>query len=236
MPLLWSLRPSGRVPSPVPAAWLHGLACALVEAPEGAHTAQVKPFSARTVNSGADTPVVEIGWLDDTRNPGLEARIAAGGLRLGTTPIGLEVTGRRAVPYAELAASPPALRTRVVFASPTYVSRAGRQIPLPDPELLLSGLARRWRAFSPLPIAEDTLSALLARVFVVRHEIRTTTVDLGKSRRVGFTGEVVFGVHGSSDDPTRRLFAGLWQFAEFAGVGAQTAYGLGSVTVGPAGR
>lgn len=232
MPLRWRLRLADPVP-PASPAQVHGLACRLLEDPHAPHTAQLKPFSAAGPypdGPGAD-PALEVTWLDDARVPDVAARVNGGALFLGPDPLRVTGAERDAVRYTDLAAAEPRRRVRVRFTTPAYINRAGRQIPLPDPELLLSGLARRWSAFSPLPLPEDALHALLAGVHVADHRIRAVPVHIGPGRRVGFVGSVVFGLPSGADPAAARLLAALWHFAEYAGAGAQTTHGLGRVRV-----
>lgn len=229
MPVRWSLRLSEPVPE-ASAAQLHGLTCALVEDSGSPHTEQIKPFSAAGPHQEDGDPVIEVNWLDDLPEPDVAGRAAAGPLRLGSHPVAVAEVRQRAESYADLAATAPRYRLRVEFRSPTYVSRAGRQFPLPDPELLLTGLARRWRHFSPSTFGDAALPTLLNSVHIARHELRTVPVYVAPGRRVvGFTGKAVFGLPDDTAPAAARLLAALWRFAEYAGAGAQTTHGLGRV-------
>ncbi|GAA3732301.1 CRISPR system precrRNA processing endoribonuclease RAMP protein Cas6 [Salinactinospora qingdaonensis] len=239
VPVGWSLRLHGEmaeteessgVGGSVSAARLHGLACALVETPDSEHAGQVKPFSVAVPPACPRGEGMRIGWLDDTRLPDAEAWPGRR-VWLGAAPVTVGAVERDAVSYADLADAAPASRVRVEFHTPTYVNRAGRQIPLPEPELLLGGLLRRWQHFSPVPVAEATATALLERVHIAQHRVRTVAVPMRGGGRAGFVGHAVFGVPSKADTVVKRLFAGLWRFAEYAGVGAQTTHGLGHVTV-----
>ncbi|OLT29291.1 hypothetical protein BJF83_11920 [Nocardiopsis sp. CNR-923] len=152
-------------------------------------------------------------------------------MRIGCHTMRLTLADRHAHPYSRLAAIPPAAKARVEFTTPAYVNRAGRQLPLPDPELLLAGLARRWAAFSPHPLPPDALAEVLQSAHLARHDIRTQPVGTGRHQRTGFVGHAVFGLPARAPRTTQRVFAALWAFAEFAGVGAQTTHGLGHVRV-----
>ncbi|WP_081620580.1 CRISPR system precrRNA processing endoribonuclease RAMP protein Cas6 [Nocardiopsis potens] len=244
MPTQWTLTPTPQPPPDVAPVHLHALACALVESPGSDHTAQTKPFAAALSPSPASSPlapassaaarapdrVLVVGWLDDAGEPDLAARLGSP-VRLVSRPLRLAPAARRAVPYAELAAAPPAVKARVEFATPAYVNRGGRQFPLPDPELLLGGLARRWAAFSPCPLPVRAVDEAMGSVHLARHDIATRTAGTGRHRRTGFTGAAVFGLPSSASPEARRAFAALWSFGEFAGVGAQTTHGLGHIRV-----
>ncbi|WP_435110443.1 CRISPR system precrRNA processing endoribonuclease RAMP protein Cas6 [Nocardiopsis synnemataformans] len=223
MPTQWTLTPTSPLPSGTDPAHLHALACRLLETPGSEHTAQTKPFTA-----ALDEGRLLLSWLDEPTEPDLAAYLAAP-VRLGEHTLRLALTERRAQPYTRMAATPPTPRARVEFTSPAYVNRAGRQIPLPDPELLLAGLARRWAAFSPQPLPPDAVTEVLESVHLARHDIRTQPVGTGRHQRTGFVGHAVFGLPARASRAAQRAFAALWSFAAFAGVGAQTTHGLGHV-------
>lgn len=94
-------------------------------------------------------------------------------------------------------------------------------------------MARRWDTFAAQELEPQLVSELLAAVMISEHEVRSTPVDLGAGRRIGFTGRAVFSLdRESAQGEVGVLFAALSRFAEAAGVGAQTTHGLGWVQVG----
>ncbi|RKS07006.1 CRISPR-associated endoribonuclease Cas6 [Nocardiopsis sp. Huas11] len=235
MPTQWSLTPTPPPPPGVSPSHVHALACLLLEDPASEHTAQVKAFTAALPagtargSVAASAPTLLLSWLDEPTEPDLASRIT-GPVRLGSHTAHLSLAARRTVPYTRLAATAPTPRVRVEFTTPAYVNRGGRQLPLPDPELLLEGLARRWAAFSPHPLPCDATAEALGMVHLARHDTRTVPVGTGRHQRTGFVGHAVFGLPRASP-AARRSFTALWAFAEFAGVGAQTTHGLGHVRV-----
>ncbi|MFE6446842.1 CRISPR system precrRNA processing endoribonuclease RAMP protein Cas6 [Nocardiopsis dassonvillei] len=233
MPTRWTLTPTPPPPSVVSPSHLHALACHLLETPTSDHAAQTKPFTAAlptTSEAAAPGAGLVVAWLDEPTEPDLVPRLGAPA-RLGSHTTRLALTDRHAVPYTRLAATPPTLRARVEFTTPAYVNRAGRQLPLPEPELLLAGLARRWAAFSPQPLPPPAVAEMLETVHLARHDIRTRPVGEGRHQRTGFVGSAVFGLPTRASRAAQRAFAALWSFAAFAGVGAQTTHGLGHVRV-----
>lgn len=225
MPTRWTLTLTPRPPTPFEPRHLHALACRLLETPTGDHTATTKPFTAAY---GGDHLVVS--WLDELTEPDLPARLGIP-TRLGHRPVRLELGERHSEPYTSLASSPPAIKAQVEFRTPTYVNRSGRQFPLPDPELLLGGLARRWNAFSPEALPSHAVSEVLESVHLARHDTSTRPAGSGPSQKVGFVGSAVFGLPRSVSVGAQRAFAALWSFAAFAGVGAQSTHGLGHVRI-----
>ncbi|MFC4627994.1 CRISPR system precrRNA processing endoribonuclease RAMP protein Cas6 [Promicromonospora alba] len=121
----------------------------------------------------------------------------------------------------------------MTFRSVTYFSRGDRQIPLPDPELVFTSLARRWNTFSPdgASFRSVTIEALLASILLSEPRIESGQVDQGRAIRVGFLGKARFGLARAAGQDLERVFATLAVFADTAGIGAQTTHGLGWVSV-----
>lgn len=221
----------------VSAAQAHGLACALVEEEDRDHHAPVKPFALQGIatpspSRGESAGSLVIGWLDDERVPAWESWHQKE-TRLGARPVQVRAVEQETASYADLATSAAASRVGVVFEAPALVRRGGRNLPLPEPELLMSGLLRRWNAFSPLVVPEPQAAELLASVYVARHEVRTVPLELRGQGRAGFVGTATFGLSAQAPLALRRWLAALWRFASFSGVGAHTTHGLGQVTVYP---
>ncbi|WP_431887557.1 CRISPR system precrRNA processing endoribonuclease RAMP protein Cas6 [Nocardiopsis alba] len=226
MPTQWTLTLTPPPPTSVDPRHLHALACHLLEPPTTDHSAPTKPFTAAL--SGRR---LVLGLLDDSRPLANRALSDEPALRLGSHTFRCSPDGHRTEPYARLAACPPAVKAHVEFRTPTYVKRSGRQIPLPDPELLLAGLVRRWSLLSPLPLSAAAVAEVLESAHLARHDTRTRIFGRGVAQRVGFVGSATFGLSGRPLLSTRRVFAVLWSFASFAGVGAQTTHGFGHVHV-----
>lgn len=219
----------------VPAAQLHGLACALLEGAGADHEAQVKPFSVAPLLEAPDLPghaFLRLGWLDDARVAGLRDHALdqiGGALRTGSQYFTVTDADMEAQPYAHFLAQGARFAT-FTFLTTTYFNRGDRQVPLPDPELVFAGLARRWNAWSPVPIPGDVIHELCATVLVTSHDIASGTADLGKAQRTGFRGRATFSLPRDISTDTATAFAALSRFAAIAGVGAQTTRGLGNVT------
>lgn len=225
MPTQWTLTLTPPPPSAVLPSHLHALACALLESPAEDHTAQTKPFTAALAGQR-----LTLGWLDETSAPDMSARLSEP-VRLGAHTSRAALVDQRFEAYTRLTAAPPTRKVAVSFVSPAYVNQGGRQLPLPVPELLLAGLARRWEAFSPHPLPGSALTEALESAHLARHDIRSAVTGAGSSRRTGFVGQAVFGLSTRASRRAQRVFTTLWSFAAFAGVGAQTTHGLGHVRV-----
>lgn len=225
MPTQWTLSLSPPPPPSVLPTHLHAAACALLESSTEDHAAQTKPFTAALTGQR-----LTLGWLDEATSPDLPSRLREP-LYLGGHTATATLTDQRFEAYTRVASAPPTRRAAISFDSPTYVNQGRRQLPLPVPELLLAGLARRWEVFSPQPLPPSALTEAVESAHLVRHDIRTTAAGSGAHQRTGFVGRAVFGLPTRVSRRAQRVFAALWSFAAFSGVGAQTTHGLGHVRV-----
>jgi CRISPR-associated endoribonuclease Cas6 len=115
-----------------------------------------------------------------------------------------------------------------------FFARNGRDLPLPEPVLLVRSLLARWNAHAPtaLQVADDDARALVSAVFLDEVSGATERVELGSSlRQVGFVGEAELRLLRSAPQAAGEVFGALMRFAELAGVGAQTTCGFGAVEV-----
>lgn len=244
MPYRWTLVLEAERPGterPVPPRQLHGLAATLLEDAGADHHAQTKPYTISPLMSApahgrgrtapGATAVVQLGWLPDIPRPDLTP-LHGTRLRLGCQFFTVVSAWEEAVPYAALAAAPPAERAVMHFRSVTYFSRAGRAHPLPDPGLLYGSLIRRWNHYAPdqARITDVEEKELLSTVVLSAHDISSSPVDLGAGTRIGFTGTAAFRLHGQhAGTAQQQQFTALSLFATIAGAGAQTTHGLGTV-------
>ncbi|MEW1657940.1 CRISPR system precrRNA processing endoribonuclease RAMP protein Cas6 [Streptomyces sp. NPDC093707] len=235
MPTRWQLllRPTDPTRTThIPPSQLHGLACNLFEGAEVDHRSQTKPFSITPVVQAPHTPgraTLALGWLNDDTTPPLDM-LQGHQVRLGAQLFTIEDVHTSSAPYAALHALPPSRRITLNFLSVTYFARSGRWIPLPDPELLYAGLARRWNTFAPQPLPDSLITALLTTVRLTAHELRSAPAHLGPASRTGFTGHATFTLPPTAPDDITSAFTSLSAFAEAAGIGAQTTHGLGWTT------
>ncbi len=145
-------------------ARLHGAACALLEGNSVAHTAQHKPFSVGPLFQGSSGRTQwRVGWLSATEPPHIPEVIA-----LGSARCPVRHTEPQLASFAELLAGRPVRHVELRFVSPTFFARKSRDLPLPDPVLVMRSLASRWDAHAPSELALPTkeLSALLDSVYL----------------------------------------------------------------------
>lgn len=146
---------------------------------------------------------------------------------------------------------PPRTRWGLRFLTPTTfrtTSRSGevRSQPLPTPEHVFGSLLRRWRHFAPPGLLAEHAESVVDQYLAVASFNLHTKRHLTKSARstgpphtrrragtwqVGCVGEAVYEVvrAGMVDDRGLRAVGALVAFAELAGVGDQTAKGMGCV-------
>ncbi|ADP82673.1 CRISPR system precrRNA processing endoribonuclease RAMP protein Cas6 [Pseudofrankia inefficax] len=235
MPSMLVLRLAGAIPDVAP-RWLLGAASAICEPGVGDAPTQARPFSV-----GAVVPVVEdarvpvaswrLGWLeDDAPPPGWPPAEVRFGSQARTV-LAAELHRRS---YAALAQGTPARHVRLTMTTPTFFALDGRDLPLPDPALMIRGLLARWNGYAPGPlrIGADDARALVDAVYLDGMWGASADVELGHGlRQTGFVGQADLRLLAATSDYIATMFTALTRFATYAGVGARTAYGFGAVDV-----
>jgi CRISPR-associated endoribonuclease Cas6 len=236
MPSMLVLRLAGAIPDVAP-RWLLGAASAVCELGVGEAPTPARPFSV-----GAVVPVVvedarvpvaswRLGWLeDDAPPPGWPPAEVRFGSRARTV-LAAELHRRS---YAELAQGTPARHVRLTMTTPTFFTLDGRDLPLPDPALMIRGLLARWNSYAPGPlrIGADDARALVDAIYLDGMWGASADVELGHGlRQTGFVGQADLRLLAATSDYIATMFTALTRFAAYAGVGARTAYGFGAVDV-----
>ena len=210
---------------------LHGLACAVLEGEGAEHTAGVKDFTVWPLREEPAGQILRITLLPDEDCRGRPIRTP---LRLGSHYFDVRRRIDTHITFAELSQSRRHSTSSLTFETPTYFSRNGRDLPLPDPVLVYGGLARRWNQYAPaeLQISESARRALLDGVVICDVDIQAVSSEAAhRSRRTGFIGRVEFGLI-KSGHQVAPLFSALSRAAQYLGVGAQTTRGFGVVIAG----
>jgi CRISPR-associated endoribonuclease Cas6 len=133
--------------------------------------------------------------------------------------------------YSELAAAALAgeapRQIGFLLASPTSFRSAGKQVPLPLPELLFGSLVDRWNAFAPLAFPAEVRRYAQECLAVARYSLRTRPVGAKEGgARVGALGQISY-VTLNYDRYWMGVLAVLADFARYGGIGGGTAMGLG---------
>src|SRR6266508_3563993 len=216
---------------------VHGLASALFLKGSADHDAQEKRFAIWPVAADPDDPyvglVLRCAWLRDALPPSDIER--TGRLRLGSVPCDLVSVDRQTASYAELAASRPQDQATLTFWSPTYFSRNGGDVVLPDPRLIVGSHRRRWNHAqdpgSVLLIDDDLWQRLHRALRLSAFDLKTMEMDSGRGHpQTGFVGTVTLRVEPGTPTDVRVTFRTLVRFASYAGTGAQTTHGFGATT------
>lgn len=186
---------------------------------------------------------VRVTALDDPAGAALRAGAATllGGK--GTVVFGQEtarlVACHRDLPplagemgYAALASLPFSPFAALRFITPLAFSQGGeRQLPLPAPDLLLRGWARRWNRFAPVELAwpDESVSDIVERTGLAYMAGETVTVPLRPGKFVGFVGAIrLEALHPHLwTQEQRQAFTALTTFSRFCGSGARTMQGMG---------
>lgn len=211
-------------------ARLHCAVCSLLETATEEHHAQRKPFSAgplAVVDRPARVARWRLGWLADAA-----PTLAPHSVRFGPHPCPVVRCDIRDVPFAELAAAPPAWSADLEAISPLYFSRNGRDHPLPDPVLMLRSAADRWNAFAPclLAVPADLVDTLLGTVRLAAMDGRTVATPVTATmQQTGYLGTARLALGRDATPAVATAFAALTRFADIAGLGAQTTHGFGAI-------
>lgn len=118
------------------------------------------------------------------------------------------------------------------FASPTVFRSNDAYLPLPLPRLVFEGLTRQWNSLSPVTVADEVVRYAEECLLISRYNLQTERVDRGQRGGLpAFTGSCTYAFK-VRDRYWMGLIHLLAEFAFYAGVGKQTAMGLGQVRVG----
>ena len=130
-----------------------------------------------------------------------------------------------------LAKQAAAKRISLQFTSPTTFKSAGKNIPLPLPEMVFGSLLDRWNAYAPIVFPEEVRRYAAECLAVGRYKISTRPVPFKRGgMRIGFVGQVTF-TSLNYDRYWMSLLGALASFAIFCGVGGGTSMGMGQCRV-----
>jgi CRISPR-associated endoribonuclease Cas6 len=113
------------------------------------------------------------------------------------------------------------------FASPTAFKQAGRQMPLPLPDLVFGSLVERWNRFSPLALSPEMRRFAAEMLAVTRYRLQSRPVpQKNGALRIGGVGTATYRALGG-DRYWLATMQMLAEFSRYSGVGVQTATGMG---------
>lgn len=229
MPSRWRITLEGPAAPQVPVEAPHAVVSRWLDSD---HRAPVKPYSLAPPQSVGCRTTLEVGLLDDGLARRLADRAALGeSVRLGShwftvaAPLALDASAS----WADLLQRCRARAWEVSYLSPTTFRRGTRTSPWPAPESLLTSLVSRWKALSPA--TAPTVDRNTARsLWVSDVDGHSEIFRLRDTVSSGFLGRIRYVCDGS--DAEAAAVTALLAFAEFAGIGSHTAFGLGNTTIG----
>ena len=118
----------------------------------------------------------------------------------------------------------------LVFDSPTSFRQDAKQLLFPLPENVFNSWLRRWNAFSPVKLPQETRDFAAQWAAVSRYRLETDRIAGEAGWELGFTGLCRYKVL-SNDPYWLRVLHTLAQFAFFCGTGRKTARGMGQTRV-----
>jgi len=149
--------------------------------------------------------------------------------KLGAHPWAAQSDYRELYNSRATSPNPVSRRAKLSFISPTTFRNGRINIPLPVPRLFFSQLSFKWNQYSPVHLGTDIAQFLEERIGVSYCDVRTSMLNFGSYREVGFTGTCEFMLPSLSGDVWDRIFHVLCDFAFYSGVGAKCTAGMGQV-------
>ncbi len=147
---------------------------------------------------------------------------------LGGVPLAFqEVQVIRQADYLILAQQEPGNRRilRFHFLTPTSFRHENWNMPVPLPQWVFGSLWHRWHRYAPLSLGDPPDFSLLR---IRRYQLETRAVHFYRYLVVGAVGEIEYEIPEVLLGHREPILA-LTAFAPYAGVGYQTARGLGRV-------
>lgn len=154
-------------------------------------------------------------------------------LILHTGKIEVEPLSKASISAEELIALTRTINTERYFSlrflSPTAFRQNGRYTVLPEKELILQSLLKKWNtAFPSYPLEdEDAFRMILEGIRISDYHLHTTRFLLKDNRIPGFVGTMRIDTHLSA--PLLEIWKMLIAFSEFSGIGIKTTLGMGGV-------
>jgi len=239
-------RPPGLLGVPLHGLLFHALERLDPDLSASIHAAQVKPFrigqSDWQDGEDMDRVVLQVGVLDDALLDILlealapETELGQSGDSLCGVIAEVQVTAQEsyAAMYSRHAEAVSGRHFTMQFLTPTTFRTTELDMPFPVPKTVFFGLQRRWETLCDLHFGESLNDWVGRAVRVQDFRLRSRSVHFKGMRGAAVTacvGEVDYLLNypGSAEPMFVRLLA---DYANYAGVGYKTAYGLGHVEVG----
>lgn len=124
-------------------------------------------------------------------------------------------------------AGPVRRSIELTFLTPTSFHSAGKDVPLPLPELVFGSLLERWNAYAPFTLSPSLKDFARECVGIAYYDLKAWVVSVAGGRHAGFVGRCGYRVL-RYDPYWARALCLLADFARFAGVGLKTGMGMGA--------
>lgn len=220
------------VPQPVRAEHLHGALSTLLDATESEHIAKDKPYAYSIGQRGSEFGAWVSTFDVAAAERFVERAAVAGTARIGHLPWAMTEPEKQVeLGFADLLSSEPVRAWEFEFQTPACVRVGNRSSPLLDVRAMLSGLHRRWSAWSDVDMAWSREHA--QSVLVTDCVLNSVALDWEQPAYKGHSAYTLSGNLGRIRiEVTDRSYApqvnALLRWGEFCGVGAYTNRGLGA--------
>ena len=121
----------------------------------------------------------------------------------------------------------PKRKISLEFLSPTAFRSQKRNYLFPEPRFTFESYLSRWNAFSTIRLPESLKEIFSSHVYVSQYELRTSLLEFGNHREIGFEGVCTFEVKEEIGEQLLRQINALADFAFYCGTGAKTTMGMG---------
>ncbi len=120
-------------------------------------------------------------------------------------------------------------RVQMQICSPAAFKQSRRYTILPDEEVLIQSLVRRWNSLFPQYLLEDSdlLGILNGGIHIVDYRLRTTRYQMKDTSIPGFYG--VIYLQAQLPIVVQELWNSLLAMAPYCGIGIKTTLGMGGV-------
>lgn len=200
---------------------------------EQLHEQRETPISQCLYKEKADT-LWRISLLDDTAVSVVSPILSSlDSLSLAIGKIDLDKLQEKAFSAEELIGTARAIESdryfSLCFLSPTAFKQGGRYTVLPEKELILQSLMKKWNAaFPSYPLEDaDAFQMLAEGIRISDFNLRTTRFSLKDNKIPGFIGTMSLDTHLSA--PLLEIWKLLISFAPYSGLGIKTALGMGGI-------
>ena len=223
-------------PSPLPADRAYLFYSYLLSLLQGDYTEELHepketPISQCLYSDSKET-LWQIHLLDQESNDA-DVLYNLKGLSLNSGEVDLELVKHNSYSVEELIETAKSIDSKRFFSlrffSPTAFKQSGKYTVLPEKELIIKSLLRKWNtSFPTYPLEDDDAFRMLAEgIRISDYYLHTTRFMLKNNRIPGFIGTISFDTHLSV--PLLDIWKILIAFSEFSGVGIKTALGMGGV-------